>query len=81
MIGDEQGKINAYIQKHRTAILDGQELTNRPISTHSWRCIAQAWARVGGVIPFTREQRPLLFWFTIAIAIGGGASKLISTLI
>mgnify|MGYP000223752228 CR=1 FL=1 len=32
--------------------------------------------KVGGVVPFTREERPLLFFFTIALAIVGGTYKI-----
>ncbi len=35
---------------------------------------------IGGVVPFTREERPFLFFFTICFAIGGGLFVAISAL-
>ncbi len=34
--------------------------------------------KIGGVVPFTREERPFIYWATIAIAFSGGIFKIIS---
>ena len=33
--------------------------------------------KVGGVIPFSNKERPLLFYATVSIAIGGGIIRII----
>jgi len=36
---------------------------------------------IGGVVPFTREERPILFYATVLIAIIGGVYRFLSGLI